>query len=207
MSILLAGIAVSLVRDRIDYTLAAVAVLNLVVLACTLYAVLRYTKKTEELVKAAQVQNRSTIRPVLILKMDQDKWHDPVATDGLVLHNIGRGHAFNIHIDQMTWKNQQAEFDPISILQKGDSCAVFPITHRDGLNCQQLDEFHKLLIKDSAVLRSDLRHPIVIRFADLDGQEYLTQQEFRCTDLPGLITLEFIDSILSTEKPLIGERL
>ena len=45
MTILLPEITVSVARDWVDYTLASVAVVNFLVLTCTLYAVFRYTKK------------------------------------------------------------------------------------------------------------------------------------------------------------------
>ena len=100
-----------------------VGVLTLVVLALTLYYIIKYTKVTVCLWKEAKLSRELSISPWIIVKWENDKFH---------IKNAGNSLALNIEFDNFTvdvidtGDKYELRFDSIDVLeQKAEKEMVF----------------------------------------------------------------------------------
>lgn len=108
---------------------AVTAIATFLLVAATVWMVMvvrDYTRETAELRKAAQRQNELAYQPIVILdvKSKDRNLGEPVVLEDLMLHNIGCGPAFDVHILPIEWSGVRIEFEKQSLVAQGKSCQV-----------------------------------------------------------------------------------
>ena len=175
--------------------------LTFIVLSLTLGAVVYYAAKTREVVVAAQRQNDTAIRPVIVIEYPRDR---VIAQDNFGIRNIGFGPAFNVMIKPIENGDYRAEFTFIPLLGKDSHRILEPITYVKGeyhpVGSPMMQYFMKMLGEGTKGLDDVLTLTIEISCCDANGKRYVYRQKLECERPMMLVKLTYL-GVLEGSQP------
>jgi hypothetical protein len=93
----------------------------------TLRVVMKYTRETSLLRKAAERQNLLGMMPVVTVRfasLEHPLGDRTLRLDDVVLVNVGNVPAFNVQIESLAWNGVRVDFDRVSLLERDQPVKV-----------------------------------------------------------------------------------